>query len=114
MRDKIQEQSLNYAQVRFKSGAVTELDVTQAQTVLPNTQQSIPLYESQVRSANNSLCVLLGIPTRDLTPELGVGPIPIPPADLVVGVPANLLLRRPDVRAAERQVAAQNAARQRM
>ncbi|WP_231617394.1 efflux transporter outer membrane subunit [Novipirellula aureliae] len=107
---KIQEQSLNYAEVRFKSGAVTELDVTQAQTVLSNTQQSIPLYESQVRSANNRLCVLLGIPTRDLTPELGAGPIPTPPADIVVGVPANLLRRRPDVRAAERQVAAQSAA----
>jgi NodT family efflux transporter outer membrane factor (OMF) lipoprotein len=107
---KIQQQSLEYAQVRYQSGAVTELDVTQAQTVLSNTQQSIPFYESQVRSANNSLCVLLGIPTRDLTPELGPDPIPTPPADLAVGVPANLLRRRPDVRAAERQVAAQSAA----
>lgn len=107
---QIQEESLKFAEARFQSGAVTQLDVTQAQNVLSNTEQTIPLYESQVRSANNSLCVLLGIPTRDLTLELGVGPIPTPPVDLVVGVPANLLRRRPDVRAAERQVAAQSAA----
>jgi NodT family efflux transporter outer membrane factor (OMF) lipoprotein len=107
---KIQEGSLNIASVRNRSGAVTRLDVTQAQNVLANTEQLIPLYENQVRLANNALCVLLGIPPRDLTPELGEGPIPTPPADVVVGIPANLLRRRPDVRAAERQVAAQSAA----
>lgn len=105
----IQEQSLNYAQTRFQAGAVTELDVTQAENILASTQQAIPLYETQVRNANNNLCVLLGIPTRDLSHELGLGPIPTPPSEVVVGVPANLLRRRPDVRAAERQVAAQSA-----
>jgi NodT family efflux transporter outer membrane factor (OMF) lipoprotein len=106
----IQEGGLKLADVRLKARAVTKLDVTQAENIVANTEQLIPLYENQIRVANNALCVLLGIPPRDLTVELGVGPIPMPPADVVVGVPANLLRRRPDVRAAERQVAAQSAA----
>lgn len=107
---EIQKGSLKIAQARFDAGAVSQLDATQAETVLANTQQSIPLFENQVRAANNSLCVLLGIPPRDLSEELGDASIPELPADLVVGIPANLLRRRPDVRAAERRVAAQSAA----
>ena len=107
---EIQTGSLKIAQARFQAGAVSKLDPTQAETVLANTQQSIPLFENQVRAANNSLCVLLGIPPRDLTEELGDASIPDLPADLVIGIPANLLRRRPDVRAAERRVAAQSAA----
>jgi len=106
---KIQEGSLKLAKARFDLGAVGKLDSTQAETVLANTQQLIPLIESELRAANNSLCVLLGIPPRDLTEELGDGAIPSLEADLVVGIPANLLRRRPDVRAAERRVAAQSA-----
>lgn len=107
---EIQKGSLKIAQARFNAGAVSKLDATQAETVLANTQQSIPLFENQIRAANNSLCVLLGIPPRDLSEELGDASIPDLPADLVVGIPANLLRRRPDVRAAERRVAAQSAA----
>jgi len=106
----IQEGGLKLASVRLQAKAVSKLDVTQAENIVANTEQLIPLYENQVRVANNALCVLLGIPPRDLTPELGDAPIPIPPADVVVGIPANLLRRRPDIRAAERQVAAQSAA----
>ena len=73
---KIQQGSLKIAQARFSAGAVSKLDATQAETVLANTQQSIPLFENQVRAANNSLCVLLGIPPRDLSEELGDAPIP--------------------------------------
>ena len=107
---EIQKGSLKIAQARYTAGAVSKLDSTQAETVLANTQQSIPLFENQVRAANNSLCVLLGIPPRDLSEELGDASIPELPADLVIGIPANLLRRRPDVRAAERRVAAQSAA----
>lgn len=107
---EIQKGSLKLANLRFEAGAVSKLDSTQAETILANTQQLIPLFENQVRAANNSLCVLLGIPPRDLSDQLGDGSIPDLPADLVVGIPANLLRRRPDVRAAERRVAAQSAA----
>jgi outer membrane protein TolC len=62
-----------------------------------------------LRQANNALCVLLGIPVRDLVPELGAGPIPTVPPEVAVGMPADLLRRRPDLRRAERLVAAQSA-----
>ena len=106
---KIQEGSLEIADLQFRNGVVTELDVTQARNILANTRQLIPLYENQIRLASNRLCVLLGIPPRDLTVELGTGPVPTASTAVAVGIPANLLRRRPDVRAAERQVAAQSA-----
>ena len=106
---EIQTGSLKLAEARVEAGAAGQLDKTQAETVLANTQQLIPLFENQMRAANNSLCVLLGRPPQDLTEELGEGPIPTLPNEVVVGVPANLLRRRPDVRAAERRVAAQSA-----
>jgi NodT family efflux transporter outer membrane factor (OMF) lipoprotein len=106
----IQQGGLKLASDRYQATTTSKLDVTQAENLVASTQRLIPLYENQIRVANNTLCVLLGVPPRDLTPELGVGPVPTPPADVVVGVPANLLRRRPDIRAAERQVAAQSAA----
>ncbi len=106
---RIQQGSLELSESRFRNGAVTELDVTQATANLQNTKQQIPLYEVQLRQANNLLCVLLGLPAQDLSPRLGEQPIPAPPVDVVVGIPANLIRRRPDIRRAERQVAAQSA-----
>ena len=68
---KIQEGGLKFAEVRFQATAVSKLDVTQGENIVANTQQLIPIYENQIRVANNALCVLLGVPIRDLTPELG-------------------------------------------
>jgi len=53
------------------------------------------------------LCVLLGIPIEDLQQKLGKGPIPTAPTEVAVGIPADLLRRRPDVRRSERRLAAQ-------
>jgi NodT family efflux transporter outer membrane factor (OMF) lipoprotein len=106
---KIQQGSLKIATARFQGEQTSELDVLQATTNLKNTERSIPVLENQLRIVNNSLCTLLGMPPRDLSPELGSGPIPVSPATVAVGVPANLLRRRPDVLAAEREVAAQSA-----
>ena len=103
------QRSLEITNNRRRGGATTELDPVQAQLILSNTEQLVPLFENQIRLANNRLCVLLGIPPRDLTAELGDGSIPTAPPTVAVGIPANLLRRRPDVRAAERQVAAQSA-----
>ena len=55
----------------------------------------------------NRLSVLLGLPPADLTTMLGTSPIPVPPPDLALGIPADLLRQRPDVRRAERDLAAQ-------
>jgi NodT family efflux transporter outer membrane factor (OMF) lipoprotein len=107
---QIQERSLRIADVRFRNGATTELDVQQAKTLLLNTQASIPALERGRTEAENALSILLGIPPGQLRGMMGgEGVIPTPPAEVAVGIPANLLRRRPDVRAAELQAAAQSA-----
>ena len=107
---ELQRRTLEIADVQFRNGKVTELDVAQAKENLAATEAFIPRLESGMRQAANAICVLTGTPPRDLTAELGAGPIPVAPAEVVVGVPAELLRRRPDVRRAERLAAAQSAA----
>lgn len=106
---KIQKDSLAIADAQNKAGAVSELDPLQAKADLQDTQQTVPVIEAQLRNANLRLCTLLGIPPRDLTEGLGDAPIPNAPPSVAIGVPADLLRRRPDVRQAERLVAAQAA-----
>jgi len=106
---KVQERSLRIARVRFEAGEVTELDVMQAITLLKNTEASIPRLEAGLRQAKNALCILLGTTPSDLQDVLGGGiGIPTAPPEVAVGVPAELLRRRPDIRLAELQVAAQS------
>jgi NodT family efflux transporter outer membrane factor (OMF) lipoprotein len=101
--------TLGIAVARFKGGTTSELDVDQAQTNLSQTEAQIPQLKTQLRQVNNQLSILLGIPPEDLLPRLGTADIPTTPVDVVVGIPADLLRRRPDVRKAERQAAAQSA-----
>ncbi len=107
---KIQERSFQITGVRFRNGAVTELDVQQAKATLRNTQALIPQLQTGLRQSQNALGVLLGMPPRDLQDVIG-GPrtIPTAPPDVAVGMPTELLRRRPDIRRAEREVAAQSA-----
>ncbi len=106
---ELQRKTLQIAQARFNGGTGTELDVDQAQSTLSQTQALIPLLESQLRQANNALCVLLGIAPENLVARLGAGGIPTAPLEVAVGIPADLLRRRPDIRRAERLAAAQSA-----
>jgi NodT family efflux transporter outer membrane factor (OMF) lipoprotein len=114
---KIQEDILALVEKQYKVGInkVTRLDVEQARTVLEQTRSTIPALEIGLRQANNALCVLLGMPPCDLAAKLGPvvapgsEPMPNTPLCAAVGIPADLLRRRPDVRSAERQVAAQSA-----
>ena len=105
-----QKESLTIAQVRFEGGTTSERDVEQARTVLTSTQATIPVLQIQLRQAKNAISVLLGMPPNRL-PELekGNGKIPTPPAAVVAGIPADLLRRRPDIRAAEYNAIAQSA-----
>ncbi|GAB4135050.1 efflux transporter outer membrane subunit [Thermopirellula anaerolimosa] len=106
----LQKNTLTIAQARFEQGVVSQLDVHQAQAILANTEALIPMLRSLRRVAENRLCTLLGEPPQDLDPILGPsGKIPEAPADVVVGIPADLLRRRPDVKRAERLAAAQCA-----
>ena len=104
---KLQEGVLDFVNKRFKVGKQEKLDSDQAISNLRQTEAGIPQLEIALRQAENSLCILLGMPPADLTPMLGNGPIPTSPPDVVIGVPADLLRRRPDVRRAERLAAAQ-------
>jgi len=105
-----QRESLRIAEARFLHGTISELDVEQAKTVLNNTLASIPVLEAQLRQAKNALCLLLGLPPSHLADLLGgTSEIPVSPAQVVVGIPVDLLRRRPDVRSAEYQAVAQCA-----
>jgi len=107
---EIQRGSLQLAEVRFREGATTRLDVTQAQSSLSQTEASLRPLEAARRQAVNQLCILMGMPPQSLDETLaGRRGIPSAPPQVAVGIPAELLRRRPDVRRAEREVAAQSA-----
>jgi NodT family efflux transporter outer membrane factor (OMF) lipoprotein len=106
---EIQEGSFQLAKARFEEGATSELDVTQAQSTLSETQALIPKFETTMRQANNELCLLMGMPAYDLSPQVGDGPLPTAPKSVAAGIPGELLRRRPDIRAAERAVAGASA-----
>lgn len=105
-----QRASLGLTRDRFEAGATSEIDVAQAESNLRNTEAAIPALQIALRFALNRLAVLLGETPGAVDAALGgPGDIPDPPADLVVDVPAELLRQRPDLRGAERRLAAQTA-----
>ncbi len=104
---QIQKGSLGLAEARFDRGLATELDVRQARSSLAQTEATIPQLEIGRRQASNRLCTLLGMPVGDLAAEFAKAPIPLTPPEIAIGLPAELLRRRPDIRQAEREVAAQ-------
>jgi NodT family efflux transporter outer membrane factor (OMF) lipoprotein len=107
---EIQTESLRLAQAQFDAGAVTELDVFQSRALLRSTEAAIPGFESEIRQAKNALAILLGKLPGEIDDMLGEpGDIPQMPSAVTIGVPAESLRRRPDIRLAERQLAAQSA-----
>jgi len=107
---QLQRDTLRIARARFEQGIVSELDVQQAQAALANTESMIPMLKTLRRVSENRLCTLLGMPPQDISQLVGPpGKIPPVPAEVVVGIPADLVRRRPDVRRAERLLAAQSA-----
>jgi NodT family efflux transporter outer membrane factor (OMF) lipoprotein len=106
----IQKKSLQIATSRWKGGTTSLRDVEQAKTVLDSTEASIPTLESQLRQTQNALCLLMGMPPSDLQHLLGTkSAIPAPPPQVALGIPADLLRRRPDIQTAEWRAAAQCA-----
>ena len=107
---KAQEESLAIARDRFAHGVTSDLDVEQAATVLTTTRAEVPALEAALETSIHRLGVLLGLQPGALIAELsGEAPIPAAPPSVPVGLPSDLLLRRPDVRQAERQLAAATA-----
>ena len=105
-----QEAVVKITEARYKTGLVSKLDVAQAKSVYYSTLASIPATEASIIQYINTLAVLLGLYPQDVTESLSVSkPLPDYVELVGVGVPGELLLRRPDVRSAERQVNAQAA-----
>jgi NodT family efflux transporter outer membrane factor (OMF) lipoprotein len=111
-RENAQQQKRNFeiTEKLFNSGQQAELDLQQARTQYLGTLSTIPNFEDQVLRTRNALAGLIGQPPGAL-PQLleNQGLIPLVDRAVLQDVPANLLLRRPDVRAAELNVAAQSA-----
>jgi len=107
---RLQEEVLELTHARLHGGVATELDVTRAAALLAAMQASIPQLETAVRTAMYALAVLLGQEPGELVAELAL-PAAVPPAppEVPIGLPSDLLRRRPDVRRAERQLAAETA-----
>jgi outer membrane protein TolC len=105
-----QKEALEIARNRFNGGATSELDVFQAENVLGQTKAAIPELAAQLQQTENALAVLIGVPPASIDGLLGRSKgIPAPPRQIGTGFPADLLRRRPDVRAAELKAEAQSA-----
>jgi NodT family efflux transporter outer membrane factor (OMF) lipoprotein len=106
----VQKKGLKIATARWKGGTTSLRDVEQAKTVLDSTEATIPTLEAQEQQTKNFLCLLMGMPPTDLKQYLGAkSVIPVPPPQVALGIPNDLLRRRPDIQSAEWQAAAQCA-----
>jgi len=95
---------------RYHAGVTSELDVQQATALLANTEAEVPSLETALDNAIHRIGVLLAQPPGALTDELReAGPIPSPPPQVPVGLPSDLLQRRPDIQRAEEQLVAATA-----
>ncbi|MDH3788193.1 MAG: TolC family protein, partial [Xanthomonadales bacterium] len=91
----LQEQALTITRVKFDAGAVSELDVDQAESLLYNTKATVYSLETSLQQLKNSLAILLGKPPHDLNHLFTAGvEIPTAPANVALGMPQDLLRRR--------------------
>jgi NodT family efflux transporter outer membrane factor (OMF) lipoprotein len=106
----IQDDNLEIAGFRVQAGLVSSLDSEQARASRAQTAAGIPQIEQQYNAAVSRIAVLTGQAPGALKPMLApVKPIPSGPQDIAAGIPADVLRQRPDVRAAERTLAAATA-----
>ena len=105
-----QTETYELTAIRVQAGLTTALDLEQAKYNLESTRSQIPTLQSGLEEAKSRLAILLGEHPGAVHAELAAHqPIPVPPVEVAIGVPADLLRRRPDVRQAERKLAAQTA-----
>ncbi len=110
MNAESQKEIMNIVTSRYESGLASKLDVAQSRSVYYSTLAQIPSMEATIESYRNAMAVLLGIYPQELNGWLdGANSLPDYVEIVGVGVPAQLIRRRPDVRAAEKNVEA-NAA----
>ncbi|EAQ78819.1 efflux transporter outer membrane subunit [Blastopirellula marina] len=105
---QLQRQSLQIAETKLEAGTVSKLDVYQARSNLYSTESLIPSLRQNLDIAYNRLAVLQGMPPQDLTNEvMGARQLFKIPDNIAVGLPIEIIRQRPDIRMAERQLAAQ-------
>jgi NodT family efflux transporter outer membrane factor (OMF) lipoprotein len=105
-----QQDILALTRDRFKAGLTSELDIRQAETLLAATEAEVPSLETGFKQSAHRLGVLLAQPPGALLEELSQEmPIPVAPSEVPVGLPSELLQRRPDIQRAERELAAATA-----
>jgi NodT family efflux transporter outer membrane factor (OMF) lipoprotein len=105
-----QRETLALTRDRFQAGLSSELDVQQTSALLTTTEAQVPALETALQASIHRLSVLLAQPPGALLDEISrPTPLPAPPPQVPVGLPSDLLLRRPDIQSAERQLVAANA-----
>lgn len=106
----IQQDSLALTRSQFDAGLASRLDVLRAQAQVSDTEATIPTFEANERASIYRIGALIGQPPEQLLTQLdSPQAIPSTTTDVPVGLPSDLLRRRPDIRAAERRIAAANA-----
>jgi NodT family efflux transporter outer membrane factor (OMF) lipoprotein len=107
---RTQEETYELVAARREAGLASQLDMEQAKYNLESTRSQIPTLQTGLEQAKNRLAVLLGENPGAVDDELSSQEsIPVPRLDIAVGVPADVLRQRPDIRRVERQLAAQTA-----
>ncbi|WP_314375911.1 efflux transporter outer membrane subunit [Sphingomonas paucimobilis] len=107
---RMQRDTLNLTQQRFNNGTASQLEVERLRNQVESTDAQILPLSASVETYLNALAILIGEAPGTLDQRLGqAAPVPLPPAQVAVGDPTSLLQRRPDIRAAERRLAAQTA-----
>ncbi|MFN0133040.1 MAG: efflux transporter outer membrane subunit [Phycisphaerales bacterium] len=107
---RVQGDSAGLARARFEGGIASELDATRAEAQVAATKARLPALAEEIARTIHRLGVLVGEEPGALTAQLAAtGPIPAAPATLAMGLPADLVRRRPDIRRAERELAAATA-----
>lgn len=108
---RLQRRSMEIIYVRLEAGLVSELDLQQAQVLLSTTEAQLPITEREIANQQNALAQLLGTTPDEIACILNFDDLSIPfvPSTVAVGVPADLLCRRPDLIAARQQILSQTA-----
>jgi outer membrane protein, multidrug efflux system len=105
-----QSETLQITQWRAQAGLTSSLDVEQARAAVEQTRAQLPSLDSSLAAARNRLAILAGVPPGTLDARLAASAaIPAVPASIAIGIPADTLRQRPDLRAAERRLAAETA-----
>ncbi|MBK1858790.1 efflux transporter outer membrane subunit [Cerasicoccus arenae] len=107
---KVQMDSLDLTEERFNDGLTSELDIVQAKSNLYTTEAAIPQFRIRLNAAYNRLAVLCGQDASTLRSRINASStLPLPDMEIEAGLPADLLRQRPDIRRAEREIAAATA-----